>query len=145
MEALAGVLGSEGRRGGLVEGEKGFKLGAGEGEFDAADEGGELEAFGLAGRGREQAAQAAAKVGRAVEVGLGAVVLAEEREDGGFGGNVIPAGVLGIEWGRVLEHRGSCSRVARCWPHGRTVLRTQRLCLHLFQWVTREFFGWGRF
>ena len=86
VEALAGVFGAEGRRGGLVEGEEGFELGAGEGEFDAADEGGELEAFGLAGRGREQAAQAAAKVGRAVEVGLGAVVLAEEREDGGSAG-----------------------------------------------------------
>jgi hypothetical protein len=108
VEALAGALGAEGGGCGLVEGEEGFKLGAGKGEFDAADEGGELEAFGLSRGGGEQSADAAAEVGGTVEVRLGAVVVAEEGEDGGGGGDAGPVGVLGIEWEGVLEHRRAC-------------------------------------
>jgi hypothetical protein len=78
-EAAAGFGVSEGGAGGGVEDEGGFEVGTGAGEVDPADALAEVEAFGEDGAAlvvegfgrREQAAETAAEVGGAGEVGLG--------------------------------------------------------------------------
>ena len=79
----------------MVEQQRGFEVGAGAGVLDEADAVAEVEAFvgdgltagvELLGR-REQAAQAAAEIGGASEVGLGCGFCAAQGEDAGRGGD----------------------------------------------------------
>jgi hypothetical protein len=135
-KAFAGLLGAEDVAGGAVEGEEGFELGAGAGELDGGDAVAEVEAFGedggavlVAGFGRgKQAAEAAADVGCAGEIGLGGGVVAAEGEDAGSGGDAAQdfGGVFGEEVDAMVEvegrgHRRDCKppadggRILRAW------------------------------
>jgi hypothetical protein len=78
-KTAAGFVGAEGGACGTIEEEGGFEVGAGARPLDEVDAGAEVEALrgerlavGVEGLGRrEQAAETAAKVGGASEIGFG--------------------------------------------------------------------------
>ncbi len=84
LEAAAGFGVAEVEGGGVVEDERGFEAGAGEGVLDACDFFAEVEAFGLRLGRIEQAAHAAAEVGGVGEVGRVFGARAAEGEDSGL-------------------------------------------------------------
>ena len=142
FEAAACFGVAEERGGGVVEGEGGLELGAGDGVVDGRNFVAEVETLGLGVGWGEEAAGATTKVGGAGEVGLGGCVVAAEGEDAGFGGDRAEDGfgfdrVLGREGNGVLEvevrgHRDILSSLRSSSSHLFGCKRWHGVCFHLF-------------